>query len=433
MRGGLIRKINAEPIRIQTYRILSKSKIEYLSRGRFGFVFKVTYEDEEHSGFVDERDVEVRVFILKVQGIDMRMKRTEDPEPVKPEFEYDSREDGLFPYSSNVNWNDVVREATLQQQIYESALDKKLMPPCPAILFYGSITADDFEKKTKVKLVYKEGRLEKDPINSRDLKAYRMAIILMEYVHGKDLVAIPEVYLPREQELRNKAFRTYVTALKCGVLQGDPQAQNFLLSGDDVTLIDFGSARKLLSIESRLLEPMIQKAEDETQEEKTRCKPLIKKLLELEPEDEDYKTLEKWLLRPQLSATNKWLGPTLTTLFPSIKLDDIIVEQCKAGLCKPSSTLSYREKLSAETIAENKRIEDERYAQLKAERGAEREAEREAEIEAERDEESARKKTRCEKEEENGRCSVMGGKRRTKYVGNRKRVGTRRKVQNRSF
>ena len=408
MRGGLIRKITTEPIRMQTYRILSRSSIKYISRGRFGFVFKVTYEDEEPSGFVDEKGIEVKVFILKVQGIDMRMKRIEDPEPDKTEIEYVSREDGLFPYSSNVNWLDVVKEATLQQHIYECALDKKLMPPCPAILFYGSINAEEFNRRTKVELVYKKVRLGKDPIDSRDLKAYRMAIILMEYVDGKDLVAIPDgVYFPREQELRNKAFRTYVTALKCGVLQGDPQAQNFLLSGDDVTLIDFGSAQELLDIESRLLEPMIQKAEDETQPEKTRCKPLIKKLFDLEPADEDYKTLGKWLLRPQYSATNKLVvvGPTLTTLLPAIKLDDTIVEQCKAGLCKQSSTLSVREKLSAETLAENKRIEDERIAQIKADREAE-------EIYAE---EIARKKTRCEADEKKeGWCSLMGGKRRTR-------------------
>ena len=400
MRGGLIIKRSAEPIQIQTHRILSKSKIEYLSRGRFGFVFKVTYEGEEHSGFVDENGVEVRVFILKVQGIDMRMKRTEDLEPVKREVEYDSH-DGLFPYSSIVEWSDVVREAKLQQQIYERALDKQLMPPCPAILFYGSITADNFEKNTKVKLVYKS-RLEKDPINSRDLKAYRMAIILMEYVHGKDLVAIPdEVYLPRAQELINKAFRTYVTALKCGVLQGDPQAQNFLLSGDDVTLIDFGAARKLLSIESRELEPIIQNVE----QGKTSCRPLIKKLLDMEPDDEEYQILETWLLKPQLSKTGTLIGPTLTTLLPSITLDDKIVENCKAGLCKPSSLLPDRETLSAETIAENKRIEDERYAQIKADR------------ETEREEESARKKTKCEEEvKQKGFCSVMGGKRTRKRV-----------------
>ena len=405
MRGGLIRKITAEPIRMQTYRILSRSKIDYISRGRFGFVFKVTYEDEEPSGFVDEKGIEVKVFILKVQGIDMRMKRTEDPEPVKPEIKYDSREDGLFPYSSNVNWLDVVKEATLQQHIYECALDKKLMPPCPAILFYGSINAEEFNRRTKVELVYKEVRLGKDPIDSRDLKAYRMAIILMEYVDGKDLVAIPkEIHSQRGQELRNKAFRTYVTALKCGVLQGDPQAQNFLLSGDNVTLIDFGTAQRLMKIESDALEPMIQKAEDETQGEH-RSRPLIQKLLKMEPEDVDYKTLEKWLLRPQFSETEKWLSPTLTTLLPPLKLDDTIVEQCKAGLCKQSSTLSVREKLSAETLAENKRIEDERIAQIKADREAE---ERYAE-------ESARKKTRCEADEKKeGWCSLMGGKRRTR-------------------
>ena len=405
MRGGLIRKITTEPIRMQTYRILSRSKIDYISRGRFGFVFKVTYEDEEPSGFVDEKGIEVKVFILKVQGIDMRMKRTEDPEPVKPEIKYDSREDGLFPYSSNVNWLDVVKEATLQQHIYECALDKKLMPPCPAILFYGSINAEEFNRRTKVELVYKEVRLGKDPIDSRDLKAYRMAIILMEYVDGKDLVAIPkEIHSQRGQELRNKAFRTYVTALKCGVLQGDPQAQNFLLSGDNVTLIDFGTAQRLMKIESDALEPMIQKAEDETQGEH-RSRPLIQKLLKMEPEDVDYKTLEKWLLRPQFSETEKWLSPTLTTLLPPLKLDDTIVEQCKAGLCKQSSTLSVREKLSAETLAENKRIEDERIAQIKADREAE---ERYAE-------ESARKKTRCEADEKKeGWCSLMGGKRRTR-------------------
>ena len=418
MIGGLIKKINDEPIRIQTYRILNKSTIEYLSRGRFGFVFKVTYEDKEPSGFVDENDVEVRVFILKVQGIDMRMKRTEDPEPDKPEDEYDSHEDGLFPYSSNVDWSDVVREAILQQQIYECALDKELMPPCPAILFYGSITAEEFETHTKVKLVYKD-RIEKvDPINSRDLNSYRMAIILMEYIHGKDLVAIPnEIYFPRAQELINKAFRTYVTALKCGVLQGDPQAQNFLLSGDNVTLIDFGSARKLLITESRVLEPIIQKAEDETQG-KFRCRPLIKKLLEMEPDDIDYKILEKWLLRPQLSATEKWLAPTLTTLLPSIKLDDKLVQQCKAGLCKPTSILQDRKKLSPETISEN-----ERYAAYKLRR----------------DMELDDRKLRASAEDyelklyNSNKRSRWGGKRRTKYVGTRKRFGTRRKVQNRSL
>ena len=148
----------------------------------------------------------------------------------------------------------------------------------------------------------------------------------MEYVDGKDLVAIPkEIHSQRGQELRNKAFRTYVTALKCGVLQGDPQAQNFLLSGDNVTLIDFGTAQRLMKIESDALEPMIQKAEDETQGEH-RSRPLIQKLLKMEPEDVDYKTLEKWLLRPQFSETEKWLSPTLTTLLPPLKLDDTIVE-----------------------------------------------------------------------------------------------------------
>jgi len=185
-------------------------------------------------------------------------------------------------------------------------------------------------------------------------------------------------------------------------------------------LIDFGIARQLRHHEVDEFDELLQKAEAGN------CDELRLKLTKLEPQNN--KCLHKLIFRPRWvgHATIKSGITKYPTLAPAIKLTEKVALEYKAGLTNPTSTLPDRKGLSVETIAENKRIEDERYAQIKAERTAENEMER--------PEESARKKTRCEKEvEEKGYCSVMGGKRRTKYVGTRKRFRTRRKVQNRSL
>ncbi len=410
MRGGVVSKIDGEPLNDQINRILSQSTFTYISRGTFGIVFRVTYNGPQHSGFVDENDDEVKVFILKSQGIDMRIKHVSEPEPDRSEIEYE-KDGELYPYSRKIEWYDVGREVRVQQQIYTCALEKDLMPPCPAILFYEGINAENFEIFTKGQLVYKDVK----EIKSRDLRAYRMAIIVMEYFQAEDLVKIPyEIYAPDAQNIKNKAFRAYCTALYCGVLQGDPKPQNFLLSKDGkITLIDFGAARNLREKEIIKLNPLLAKAESGN------VVPLRRELINMEG---SYKCLEGWMFEPKLSASGK-IESSITTLAPVIRLPPEIAESCKSGICKPKGILPGRKRISEETEQEYKRKKQEasameRYDMEKERRVTDKEAE---EIES-----------RCEKVEE-GRCSVMGGKRRTKYVGTRKRFRTRRKVQNRSL
>jgi serine/threonine protein kinase len=405
MRGGVVSKIDREPLTLKSHRILGHplTTIDYLSRGTFGFVFKVTYNGEEPTGFVDENDNEVRLFILKVQSIDMRMKRTEDPEPEKDDEDEDE-DKKIAIYSKEVDWDDVVNEVILQQKMYKCALESDLIPPCPSILFYGSITADQFETYKKGYFVYKDNEI----ILPRDYNSLRVSIILMEYVHAKDLTEIPhEIYVPIYQEIRDKAFRTFVTALQCGVLQRDPKPENFLLSDDgNITMIDFGAARKLYKKESSELEPLIQKAEEGN------CKPLIHKLLHMD--DEKYKILEKWLFRPEESLRGIRIA-TLTTLAPAIKLPEEIAPRCKAGICNiQSETLPKRNPISEETKAERVALER-RDMELK-DRKARKEAEKE--------------ELRLYRENEGKRDRFWGGKRHTKYVGTRrhKKTRTRRKV-----
>ena len=99
------------------------------------------------------------------------------------------------------------------------------------------------------------------------------------------------------------------------------------------------------------------------------------------------------------------IRPSLTTLAPVIRLPPEIAESCKSGICKPKG-------ISEETEQEYERTKEsaKRYDMKLKRRVTDKEEER------------------CEKKEKG--CSVMGGKRRTKYVGTRrhKRIGTRRKV-----
>ena len=404
-RGGVINKISSVSEETLIRRILRDPNtiIEYVSRGTFGFIFKVTYRGTDPSGFEDENGNPVNVFILKVQGVDMRMKRTEDPDPDKPESEYiDER--SIYPYSKQVDWDvNVVKEVLLQQQVYECSIKNGLMPPCPSILYYGTITAAELETYLSSYFVYKEyGQI---PLQ-RDYGHFRVAIILMEYVNGESFFKLSDE-LFWDQGMRNKAFRSYFTALKCGVLQGDPQPQNFLVSGNNVTLIDFGSASKLTDATIAYFEPHMKAAE------KGNCLPLINALKARDPEN----LLEDWLFRPNLNHAGIEVG-TSTKLAPEILLDEDKKRSCIDGICDiKRRPLMTRGPLSRETIAEN-----ERYAAFKLRRDMELD-DRKLRAEYEK----------YELELDNSKRKRAGGKRRSKYVGNRKRVGTRRKVQNRSF
>jgi serine/threonine protein kinase len=397
MRGGVVNKIQTDLSEETLIRRILRdpgTTIEYVSRGTFGFIFKVTYRGTDASGFEDEYKKPVNVFILKVQGIDMRMKRREDPDPHKPESKY-TEDDGLFPYSKQVNWDHhVVQEVLLQQQVYVSSIEKGIMPPCPSILYYGSITASELEKYLKSSYSYfvfeEYGQM---PLE-RDYQHFRVAIIFMEYINGESLFNLSDE-LFWDQGLRNKAFRSYCTAIECGVLHRDPQPQNFLVRGDNVILIDFGSASKIIS-EITTFEKLIQNAE------KGNCLPLIQALKAKDPDN----LLDDWLFEPTKHAGRKIIT---TTLAPKTMLHEK-KQACMDGRCDiKRRPLVGRLSLSPETIAENRRIEDERYAKMKADREAEERAVEERAVEEKA--ESARKKARCEKEKG---CSVSGGKRRTR-------------------
>jgi serine/threonine protein kinase len=405
MRGGVLSNVSGEETRDQVYRILSHplTKIEYMSRGNFGQIFRVTSGTD--SGFVDEKKNPVRVFILKVQGFDMRIRNKFTHEVNRSRATYEDFGD-LYPYSKTTNWDDLSKEVRLQQKIYACALNKQLMPPCPAILFYEAITAKQFETFAPGQLVYKVGEDEEleraKLIDMKHYNHYRMGIIFMEYVDSYDL-ALPEVrkrYEAKVYEIESKALRAYCTALQCGVLQADPNSQNFLLTEDDnVVLIDFGIAEELDATQVDEIDKLVKKAEAGDSEE------LRLKLTDMEPPDN--KCLHKLIFRKRWTVPPKKSGITqYPTLAPAIRLSKEVADQYKVGLYEPTSTLPDRE-----PIAQPK--ED----QPSQERPA--------------------KKPRSWNPFSLGNAFEdgtdpldygRGGKRHTKYVGTRRKIRTRRKI-----
>ena len=77
MRGGVVSRLETgETIYQQIDRILKGSTFEYIQRGCYGFVFRVTYPGD--SGFVNHATGQpVNVFVLKVQSINMTMTPTD--------------------------------------------------------------------------------------------------------------------------------------------------------------------------------------------------------------------------------------------------------------------------------------------------------------------------------------------------------------------
>lgn len=398
MRGGVVSNISTEEIRDQVYKILGNplTKIEFMSRGTYGQLLKVTYPGTD-SGFVDAKGVHVKVFILKVQGFDMRIRHTSVHEVSRSRADYEDFQD-LYPYSETTTWDELNNEVILQQKIYECALDKQLMPPCPAILFYESITAEEFEMFAREQLVYKVDEDELHhvkPIHPNHYNHYHMGIILMEYIHSVDLAspAARARYAAKDQEIESKALRAYCTALQCGVLQSDPKPQNFLLTEDDnVVLIDFGIARELDTEERDEFEGLLEKAEHGD------CEELRLKLTDIEKKDKN-PCIDKLIFRPTLLKKGNVRYPTLA---PAIRLSKEIAEQYKVGLYEPSPTLHDRTKMA--------HIQRQ---YMEAQERIDREA-------AEQEELKSYYQTK--------RSRFWGGKRHTKYVGSRRKTRTRRKV-----
>jgi len=437
-----------EPLGIQVDRILEdhETTFEFIQRGTYGFVFKVTYNGKEEdtgkeipSGFIDfETGKSQNVFIMKVQAMDFDMSLKNPPEDEVTE---------LPPDSKRIEWRRLIEEVDLQKKLFEKALEKKFRPPCPAILDVRRISLaklDFYVQKNNTELIYKDNR---ELILPHEYEGYNAGIILMEFVPALDIIELSsknkDMYVTRYDEIRSKVFRAYCTALQCGIDQVDVKQNNYLFGEDGtITMIDFGIAEELvpgsksrIKMNPETLYPLIDQAE----------------------KTEHYTELKKYLLKH--NERLRWLfdtryGKTVFEPLLPIPLNPEVAEFCTAGLCK----IQYPD----ERIRTKKQI-DERSRRIKHEKDLASRVAAEAEEEVVRQRmekearEAAREADRKEREEEMKswnplkqwnswnrpfssdpfKHGVYGGtKRRIKYeMGNRrnKKVNTRRKIYDYSF
>jgi len=445
-RGGLLSKDDQnELLEDQVDRILEDDEtiFEFLQRGTYGFVFKVTYnaktkdtKKEISSGFIDfETGKQQRVFIMKVQAMDFEMSLENPPTNDNSELAEDA---------VRVEWERLIKEVDLQKKLFERALEKNFRPPCPAILDVRRISLqklDSYVQKNKKHsdFVYKDHR---ELILPHEYDEYNAGIILMEFVPAPDIIALsnvnPDIYSKRYDEIRSKVFRAYCTALQCGIDQVDVKQNNYLFGEDGtITMIDFGIAKELLytGMKSRMDPTTLYAHIDEA--ERT----------------EKYTELKKYLLK--YNDRLGWLfdnryGKTVFEPLLPMPLNPELVEHCTAGLCKfeyPTERTRTRQQIDARM----KRIQDEKELTARIAMKAKEESARQ---QIERELKEAERKEREEEMQSwnplkqfkswnrpfsddpfyHGRYG--GSKKRIQYeMGNRrhKKVRTRRKIYDYSF
>jgi serine/threonine protein kinase len=311
----------------QINRILSYCTLEYIQRGSYGFVFKLTYHGELHSGFIDvETQKEARVFVLKVQAIDFEMV----VDQAKEELSKLDRE------TSRITWEKLKKEVTLQKTLFETALKAKIRPPCPPILDYRGITLADLvsllekvppkpeDLANPKKITFEDNRVrENNVIDPSKYREYNAGVILMEFIPAIDIVMYHtkhKVDPYKDQEIKNKAFRAYCTALTLGIDQGDAKHSNFLFDENGIiTMIDFGEANYVR--DKPKLDKLITDAEKTGQ-----YSELITKLKFMHP------MLKDWLFNPYDAK----LYPSLLIKFEPLKpipIDAGIATKCESGIC----------------------------------------------------------------------------------------------------
>jgi hypothetical protein len=441
-RGGLLSKEDQSVLleeQVDTILDDPETTFEFVQRGTYGFVFKVTYnaktedtKEEISSGFIDfETGKRQRVFIMKVQAMDFEMSLKNPPEGEVTELASDSK---------RITWPRIIKEVDLQKTLFERALEKNIRPPCPAILDVRRISLaklDSYvQKNKKSELIYKDDR---ELIIPEEYDGYNAGIIFMEFVPALDIIELSSVnadmYVKRYDEIRSKVFRAYCTALQCGIDQVDVKQNNYLFGEDGtITMIDFGIAEELVpGLKSRM-------------DPKT-----LYTLIDQAEKTEKYTELKKYLLKYNGRLT--WLfdtryGKTVFEPLLPIPLNPEIAEFCTAGLCKltyPDERIRTQEQKDVRT----RRIQagkDAREAAAREEARLQMERkERAAAIEAERKErEEERQSWNPVKQwkswnrpfSEDPFQHGRGTKRRIQYeMGNRrhKKVRTRRKIYDYSF
>jgi serine/threonine protein kinase len=464
-------EVKGETISEQTDRVLNGSIFTFLQRGTYGGVFSAKYNDKlGKSGFFDfETKTPVNDFIVKVQAIDFEMSFPEHKEIAE-----------LGRETTKISLQKLRKEVTLQNALVEKALIHNLLPPCPSILSYKIVDLRQLDSYVKGQIVFEDEGVKIEPM---DYSRHSAAIVIMEFVSAPDIISIqqktPDIYLSKFQEIRNKTFRAYCTALSLGVDQRDVKTSNYLFSEDGrITMIDFGEAvpttpemLKLVSFYNKEKfdvylkhQPKIVELIDKA--EKGNFK-ILRKVLSQHPEldklinekeEGNYEKIIELLkaehpklykmikthgglegknyreLREYLCDYNEiledWLlddeyGFTVFEPVKPISLNEDIAQECRSGLCELTVPIERPRKAS---VLERPKESVKR--QVESEERSAKRPNVNNDIQPTWNPITAWGNLFVKTDPfKHG----LGGKRHTKYVGSRKRFGTRRKVQNRSF
>jgi len=275
MRGGVLTRTRTDPLDAHVKQIIRESTLELFSNGTKGIVYKVHYRGRD-SGFLDVTGRPATTFIMKIIPVDMLILF----------------EKGAVDRSSVRH---VKEEVYAQSKVYKDSLDHHGCAPCPAVLHDFVYTVKEL-KFMDASYAFGFDRVIEVPTQDQDLRA---CVIFMECVSSSTTLT----KIPRTPSQRRDARRLLFMALECGIDHGDPVTDNFLVDDTGkLTLIDFGSSKRLSHQETSMLKRM--------------------DMVELQREFKKRYSLHTWLLEEPFE-----MGP-----YPP-RLPDKTVEQCREGLC----------------------------------------------------------------------------------------------------